>query len=83
MSRQSGNLYAVCSLDPIINDLDGITVMSCLPVDHDPDGLPSYDTRYVTLIVVPMSLTVWDILKAFEQSRAFSAQWVTYTWEVN
>ena len=82
MSRVASNLYAVTSLDPIVEDSNGITVMCCIPVDFDTNGLPHSDTRYETLLQVPTKIGTWELLGYFDYARAFAAQWLTYMWEV-
>ena len=83
MSRVASNLYAVTSLDPITEDTNGITVMACIPVDLDSDGLPHPSTRYETLMQVPTKVGNWELLGYFDYARAFAAQWLTYMWEVS
>ena len=80
-NRILGNLVAVTSFDPITTAPESMTLIQCLPVDYDGDGLP-IDTRFVSLVLVPLGVFSVDLLPLFERERAFSAQQLTYVWEV-
>lgn len=82
-SHISSNLYSIVSMDPITNDAGLVIVYTCLPVDSTPDGGISEDTRYVTLVSVPIGVKSDEILTLFDYARAFACSWVTYMWEVS
>lgn len=92
MSRVSSNLYAICSLDPIVDDVAvtsplvdspcNVVVMVCLPLDFDENDGVDYQSRYVSLVIVPIGLSSNQILPLFDNCRAYSAQWVSHMWEV-
>ena len=82
--RTAGNLYAISSLSPVVGDTKGVsTVYSCLPVDMTADGSIPDDTRYLTIVSLPLGWKSNDILPFFDYARPYVCQWLTYIWEVS
>ena len=81
-SRIAGNLFAIVSLSPIVDDSDGCMVYSCTPLDMTPDGDIDEGTRFVTMLSVPPNLKSSDLFVLFDYARPYSTQWITYLWEV-
>lgn len=81
-NRILGSLVAITSFEPITTAPDSMTLMQCLPVDFDGDGLP-IATRFLSLVLVPLGVFSVDLLPFFERERAFSAHQLTYVWEVS
>ena len=83
MYRVSCNLYCFMSHDPVWDDRDDVTVLCTLPVDVDGDGNIAPDTRYATLLLIPVDATLGVVLKSFEYARVYSWQWLTYVWQAD
>ena len=82
MARVACQLYALMGLSPTYDDLCGCTLLSCLPVDIDENGNIAEDTRYCVLLLVPVGTSIVEVMRAYEDMRPYSYQWLTYCWEV-
>lgn len=81
-ARIHWNLYAVQSLDPIIEGAGEVQLFCCLPLDLGPDGSLTEHTRYCSLLYARPPISGSDLLVIFERQRAFASRWITFLWEV-
>ena len=83
MARVASNLFSLMGLSPCYDDLCGCVLLSCLPVDLDKEQNIAEDTRYCALIIVPVDVTIVEVMRAYADMRPYSYQWITHCWEVD
>lgn len=82
MARIACNLYALMTLDPTYEEKCGCVLLTCLPVDVDGNQNIAEDTRYCVLLLVPKDYSIMHVMRAYQDARPYSYQWLTFCWEV-